>query len=748
MEKIKSFFYSKGQFSVFRATLLLIFLLGLLLRIIGVSPGYPQTHPDEPVMYATSINMVINNTLNPFLFPIYKFYYPGLTIYLYAILFKLVFIPISWGLRILSNQSTLLVDIVGPGFINAMFWSRYITAVLTSLSVPLVYFIGKQMFNKYVGLIAALFLALNYRHALSSHFSLTDGPNSTFALLVLYIALLTYKNPTLKNYLLLGSSVGLSLSTKLHFYSTLTLLFVQILFIKKKIGLKLMLKELFNIKFILAVVCVFIVFLLLNPYLPFYLTTAKKTIDYYNLRIGLFYPPFELTFPSFWYLYEIGFGKIMSLLFLLGTILIIKNKKLWVNGIFLSFFIVFPSIILLYLSHGGAYVRYFAGITPFACIVAALAFYIIFEKTWNSFVKRKKYFFPLLIFFALIVNFDQIKNSVVLDYYATKPWNYECIKDWMSKNIEDNSIVAVNSLVPRIEKKGVMYTDFDNAENYKSSFTLGKLQEDKINYAVLDIEYLRGRFNWWLSSSGLYWGVPSDILDNSLDGLVLKELSRYAVATCIKPWQSPGNNYIAIKIPKVEQAKNLALIYLHDFKKETGKVWKLSNPFNAQVGENVTVAQSSECLSGYCLKVEGKSYAPSREKIIISRLIPIKAGEKYYAKAMVKSSGQIDGNDRDGFVRIDFYGDIHADNVKRGTIASVSSRYYGDGSWKELSTSSVAPSKAKYVQVSFQVERYNRTFFIDNVRLYRSEEKVLPEEINAANRKEIDNKILYPLYLL
>ena len=137
-KKLQSFFYLKGRLNVFNIALVLIFLLGLMLRIIGTNPGYPQTHPDEPVMYATSINMVINKTLDPFSVPIYKFYYPGLTIYLYAFLFQFIFVPIGFVIRTLSSQSTALTDIAGPGFTNAMYWSRYTTAVITFLSVPLV----------------------------------------------------------------------------------------------------------------------------------------------------------------------------------------------------------------------------------------------------------------------------------------------------------------------------------------------------------------------------------------------------------------------------------------------------------------------------------------------------------------------------------------------------------------------------------------------------------------------------------
>lgn len=490
------------------------------------------------------------------------------------------------------------------------------------------------------------------------------------------------------------------------------------------------------------------IFAILNPFLFFYIPVAKRTVELYNLRIGLFYPPFEIIFPSFWYLYEIGFGKVMSILFLIGTFLFIKNRKQWVNGIFLSFFIFFPGVILFYFSHGAAYVRYFASITPFAVIICAFAFWTLFETIWTQLAKGKKYFFSFLIFFALLAGFDQIKNSLVLDYYAIRSWNSECIMKWMDESIKSGNAVAVNNLVPRSKNEGITYVSFENTENHKSAFALARLQEKGIDYVIADIEYLRGRFNWWVSSSKMHWGPPIDVFDNSFDGLVLKELSRYIVKTCIKPWESPGNNFIAIKVPKGKEPSGLTLVQSYDFKSEFGKSWQLSNPFHSKILEDVRVIKSSECKNGYCLKVEGKSDVPSQEKIIISNAIVINPGQKYIVKTMIKSLAGIGSEARDGFLRIDYYGSKSEDFTKRGISASVSPRYFAESAWNELTVSQVSPPGAKYLQVSFQVERYNATFLIDEVKIYSFDEKPSQEEINASNKKEIDNNILYPLSLL
>ncbi|OGH18553.1 MAG: hypothetical protein A3F31_05075 [Candidatus Levybacteria bacterium RIFCSPHIGHO2_12_FULL_38_12] len=768
MRKIKSFFYPKGQFSVFRTVLVLIFLLGFVLRIIGTNPGYPPTHPDEPVMYATSAYLVVNNTLDPFLAPTYRFQYPGLFIYLYAFLFKFIFIPLSVftyavllpeevSRNIYRMQEFVNNVVVGTGYINAMFWARYITAFVSFFSVPLTYLIGKRMFNTYVGLLAAFFVAVNYRHVLSSHFSLPDAPNATLALLVLYVSLLVYKNPTLRNYLILGISLSLSLATKLYVFSIIAFLLTHLLVLLKKKNKQPVFKRFFSLHFLLSrenknflyAGCLSVViFFLLNPFLVSYLHVAKRTHQLNNLRYGLFYPPFEIIFPPLWYLYEIGFGEMMSILFLVGVLLLIVIRRYWINGIYLSLFILLPCAILFYFSHGAAYVRNFTSIVPFAIIVGALTLWTIFDKVWGFFTRNKKYYLFTLIVIACIVSYGQVVNSLKLDYFAIKPWNSTCIQQWMDENIKKGDVVAVNNLVPKSKNEGVSYVVFGNTENYKNDFTSTALQEEKIDYVVADIEYLRGRFNWWVSSSDIYWGQPVALFDNSFDGLALKELSRYIVKSCIRPWQSPGDNYIAIKIPPPVLSNDLELINDHNFMYQSLKIIKFSSLYPSFGPDEVVVIHSSDCLVDSCLKIRGKSISPARNKIVIEDRIPVVAGKRYVVKGKIRSKNEIGAESRDGFLRIDYYSSKVIYSTKRGMLASISRRYYGDGSWKEFQVSQVAPNGAAYMQVSFQVERYDKTFFLDEVKVYRIQQDPSDTEIQASNKKEIDNVVLYPLSLL
>lgn len=718
-------------------------IVGFALRIIGTNPGFPQTHPDEPVIYSTVANMLIKNTLNPFEIPIYKFFYPGFVIYLNFFLFKLIFIPLSFVLNKFTNQPTSLSEVLGPGFINAMFWSRSITAFLSTLSIPLVFLIGKKIFDKKVGLIAAVFLTFNYRNVLSSHFGLLDSINGTFALLVMYSCLKILEKPSKKNYLFASLAVALSMATKLHYYSILAFAFVHIIVSLRKANLLKFLRNLFNINFSISIVLSLLIFILFNPFLLFNLSTAKHTLDYYNLRIGLLSPPLEITFPSIGYLYEIGFGKLMSILFILGSVLLLRKKKTRLGSSLFIFFIFLPCIFLLYLSHGGAYVRYFASITPFSVLISAYAFW----ESLNLLIKKTKFKKPMFllaaIFLVFVVNWDQIKNTLILDYYSSKPWNSECIKTWMDKNIQTSDNVAISTLVPQSKNKKDNYTVFDNTPDHKNDFDLAELQNTNINFVATNIEYQRSNFNWWLASSGLYFGIPTEVMDNYFDSIAIKELSRHTVVSCVKPWQSPDNNFIVFEIPKKE-ATNPRLIHEIDFSQVKPVKVNFQSLYKSNQ-DRVDVIFSKDCLETSCLRLSGISGYPSRDKIHVANII-VDPSKRYLLTAMVKSTKETAASERDGFIRVDFY-KKNDSMVRRGISAYVSQRYFGDGSWKQLTVDAISPKDADIMEISFQVERYDQSLFVSSVKLYEAD-NISSQDIKNSNKKEIDDEVLYPLSIL
>lgn len=99
--------------------------------------------------------------------------------------FELVLAPIL----IISGESEVAVHVF--------------MALLGALSIVLVYLIGKEFFNKWIGLIAALLLCFNTTHWFFSDFGMLDVPNTLFILAGIYFYWTGYKKKS-SRHLLLG----------------------------------------------------------------------------------------------------------------------------------------------------------------------------------------------------------------------------------------------------------------------------------------------------------------------------------------------------------------------------------------------------------------------------------------------------------------------------------------------------------------------------------------------------------------
>lgn len=202
------------------------------LRVLGVYPGYPQIHPDEGTSYHTAIYMLYHN-LKPD-----RFDYPAGVPFLHGFIYQAFIIPVMLGKLFISDPFNVFKIIVHPGQffvlnkefifghveIYALYWTRYIAATFGTLAVFILYLVGKKLFNSFVGLSAAFFLAFNFRHVLGSHFGLPDVHNSFFAMLALYAVVLLLEKNTKQRYLFAGLAAALSFSLKYQPFAFLQIL--------------------------------------------------------------------------------------------------------------------------------------------------------------------------------------------------------------------------------------------------------------------------------------------------------------------------------------------------------------------------------------------------------------------------------------------------------------------------------------------------------------------------------------------
>ncbi|MGH7717520.1 MAG: ArnT family glycosyltransferase, partial [Gemmatimonadaceae bacterium] len=93
---------------------------------------------------------------------------------------------------------------------------RAVHALLGSLTVVLVFWLGKIVFDRTAALIAALLLAVSFHHALNSAFATLDVPMSFLVTLVLVLAARAVTARRLRDFLFLGVATGALFGTKLN----------------------------------------------------------------------------------------------------------------------------------------------------------------------------------------------------------------------------------------------------------------------------------------------------------------------------------------------------------------------------------------------------------------------------------------------------------------------------------------------------------------------------------------------------
>ena len=129
-------------------TIVLILLAAFLIRIIGTNPGYPPYHPDEPMSYSSAMNMIINGNLDP-----KRYDYPAGVPLVHMVFYRIFFLPIALFKLFFPHPRVFFTALqIGPRFMDefkvaifgrgeyeALFFSRYVTAILGAGIVFLTY---------------------------------------------------------------------------------------------------------------------------------------------------------------------------------------------------------------------------------------------------------------------------------------------------------------------------------------------------------------------------------------------------------------------------------------------------------------------------------------------------------------------------------------------------------------------------------------------------------------------------------
>lgn len=726
--------------------LVLILVIAAILRFIGTNPGYNQYHSDQGITYSAATSMIKNGNLDPL-----RYDYPALVPDINYIFFQSIFIPVWWAkyyvthvfdildgvvhipIAPLERKKIFQLYILGEREINAIFWSRYITALFGVGNVFLTFLLAKKLFekladSKYIGLIAAFLLTFNYKHVVNSHIGLPDIYNAFFLLLSLLSNINLWKNPSFRNYILAGIAAGLSFSVKYQIFALFPLLLTHfyLSFGNRRINLG----KLLNFKIFISLALIPLVFALTNPYFFIHFEKALKAIRDVSQKYGM--GTNKLNLYPIWYMYNVDYGLPTLLAIPLGVVLAVKRffkQSLFLLSLVLPFVYVF-----FYYSIGGFYVRNLITITPILFIFAAFFFWLIFEKLARFLNKNTTLLFALAI--LLLAVYLPGRNSIINSYYYTKGWGYDALKAWVNNNFQNDSIVAAH---PFDFSKGILKNKRTEFE-IDGAFALAEHKENGANYALINLDWGGNPFYFWMNFGPAdlkkYWNKPYEIMRNTYHGIAAEELFRYQIFSTLKPWQAPDSALILAKIPDWPKVE---MVDIKSFKFNEGlENWSIygsdaRNEFEFDPLEGFSEKGSIVLLNGVDKGIR-----------IVSPPISVKPGFLYKVNGFLKTASLLDSRQRDGYLRVDFYKQNEYSQNKLGADATVSSRVFGTTDWVKKDIIARAPSGFNFMTISFSSNHANKIWLDD---LTVEESKFEIEDITARPpyiKKDVDLNLLYP----
>jgi hypothetical protein len=199
--------------------LLIIFIIGFLLRFLGLNWDQDQhLHPDERFLSMVINDIKIPSTIGEYLDPKVSSLNPYNNNYSFFVYGSL---PVT--LTKIISQIFNLSD-----YDHAYLIGRYLTIILDSLVILLVYFITSKVAKQKNALIAAFLYSICVLPIQLSHFFTVD-PFLNFFIILSFYFLISLKNPKKRfiNTLFLSLSFGLALASKISaiYFAPVILLF-------------------------------------------------------------------------------------------------------------------------------------------------------------------------------------------------------------------------------------------------------------------------------------------------------------------------------------------------------------------------------------------------------------------------------------------------------------------------------------------------------------------------------------------
>jgi 4-amino-4-deoxy-L-arabinose transferase-like glycosyltransferase len=407
----------------------LILLLAFAVRAWGARFGLPDYfyHPDEHAIVDRATAILQTGDYNP-----HWFNYPSAYIYLQA----LSYIPYF----LLSAARGFGDRIPGTTPYGFYFAGRLMTALVGTLTVGLVYTLGRRIFDRKTGLLASVLLAFSLLHTVHSHYVTADVP-------VAFLITLSLEKRSGRHYVLAGVFGGLAMSTKYPALITLVpLLLLPFLTTRRgdwstlgqRVGLALG-------AFVAG-------FLLGTPYafldLNSFLNSLGSVLNHY----GASQPGFEGSDSALWYLRQIlGSADVAPGLLALAGIGWAAFRRSRKDALLLAF--VIPYYLLLSLWRV-RFERHLVALLPLLVILAAR--FVVegvsaLARRWPAARRAET---PALAAVAVLVILMPVRAIIDFDRALSRKDQRTIAAEWVNANVPPGSKVVTEALsIPLDEER-------------------------------------------------------------------------------------------------------------------------------------------------------------------------------------------------------------------------------------------------------------------------------------------------------
>lgn len=407
------------------ASLLLILAAAFFIRFIGISYGLPQEFiGDEFVQVAISLKMLDTRSLIPNFPDI--FYHQPLSAYISTFGISVFLL---W--QLVTGRFSGIADMRDFYIIHStdlLVVVRFLAVISGVLTVWLIYLIGRDLFNRRVGLTAAFFGAFDFLLVFTQHTGRVWGYMPVFIALALWTSVKLFKQDRFKNYFLSAGASLLAIANLLPGIITFVPSLVARFFWKNK--------KLWTSMVLIALGTVII--LLMSPrglgalFYRFKILSDSglsqkiigKSVEAEGGSISFVHRFFDTFITLF------NYAPVYFVLFLIGVFILWRadRKKC-------LFLVSFPIIYYLFIGPFFGFGWVARTLVPFSVYFAVISAYAV-NRFNEAFFKNSRKF---LMLFAVIASAPSILFSVIFDVKITRPDTRTQAISWIYNNLPENS---------------------------------------------------------------------------------------------------------------------------------------------------------------------------------------------------------------------------------------------------------------------------------------------------------------------